>query len=305
MKIGIIAFMALYTASAFAGGDTGVGNGGGVWTCRSKGTHELRWVQLVDLFEARNEFQLNIPFKGDLSMEALIDAVERKIFRADKDYYAAFEEHLDGVRARIKFIDDTELTVINDSLYRGKPAPETCKRGDITYEQLGNYTTDDRLIVDNRLWTNPLFKEVDKAAFYVHEALYSLLRQKESVTDSTKARKIVGYLFSDKPVAEYQHLLTLPTPPAPEPVSNIVPTFGVYKAQSGNYVPVTIYFDASTNVLTSNETGTVGKFTCYLGTDETICEGQGFPVQSHRMIWRNGGFYWISSSGSTTWYSKL
>ncbi|MEK7692253.1 MAG: hypothetical protein AAB425_14650, partial [Bdellovibrionota bacterium] len=55
----------LYTAGIdAASGAEGheIGNGGGAWVCKNadlEGT--VRWAQLVDLYEGRNEFELTIP----------------------------------------------------------------------------------------------------------------------------------------------------------------------------------------------------------------------------------------------------
>ena len=56
-----LAMIVIPAALTYAGG-SGVGNGGGIWTCRAKsGNHPLLAAELVDLSEARREFALEFP----------------------------------------------------------------------------------------------------------------------------------------------------------------------------------------------------------------------------------------------------
>lgn len=234
----------LASKNAYATGGRDVGNGGGVWTCRPGESlqSQIRWIQFVDLFEGRSELGLNIPRSSELSFEALLDSVERKIFSVNREYYAEYAEQIQKVRQNLQIREGIQLEIIDDALYSSRPAPETCTGGTIRYEQLANYRDDGVILVDKRLWEE-LFV-IDQAALYVHEAVYALLRAKENAQDSRKSRKVTAYLFSSAPSSDYAHLLNravLP-PPLPQlppnngyPVNAQLPQEGTYASPDRNW----------------------------------------------------------------------
>lgn len=199
------------TTYAGGGGDGDIGNGGGTWTCREKsehgpGTGALRWAVLIDLFEGRQERELDIPLSSNLTVDELLDGVERKIFSFDQSAHKEFKTYLDGVRDEFKVRNDLKLVVIPDAKYRSTPAPETCEGGQLSYEQLANDTGRGYILVDSRLYDSGFLTTVDQAALYVHEAIYRWFRARQDATDSLRARELVGYLMSDTPIKNYASL---------------------------------------------------------------------------------------------------
>ena len=64
IKIFLIAF-AFLIIPIFGFGESVVGNGGGAWVCQNNDTNQtIRWATLVDLYEGREEYKLNIPVES-------------------------------------------------------------------------------------------------------------------------------------------------------------------------------------------------------------------------------------------------
>lgn len=180
---------------AAMGGDR-VGNGGGVWACEEKdGT--IRSIELVDLFEAREEFGLSIPDTHEFKL-TFLDLVQFKrewIFKHDPYLFYNFDRNVRHVLEQINFVNG-DLKVIEDSLYRVQPAPESCAGGTVRYRQLANFTNYGKVIIDSRLWNHPKFSEDSKAALIFHEAFYKWLRDKAGDKNSIRARALTGYIYS-------------------------------------------------------------------------------------------------------------
>lgn len=174
-----------------------VGNGGGVWTCEDRSTRSIRWLRFVDLFEAENEFGLNIPqrdgdtwqiVQGTLTAMPIISPNLHRLILANP---VDFEEV-------IRFIPKSAgLTVIEDAAIRVRPLPETCADGYLYYGQLANFTFDGRLLISSKFWHDESFTDTERAALIVHEAVYKALREGMGDKNSSRVRQIVGVLFSD------------------------------------------------------------------------------------------------------------
>ncbi len=173
------------------------GNGGGAWVCReANGT--IRWSQLVDLFEAENEFGLTLAsYPG--SVREVVDQLQLRISRVNQDLYESlipyFEDvnYLENDPPDITYTEDV-LTVVDDSLYRLKPSPKRCSGGEINYEQVVNYKNDGLILVQSEILNS--FANSVKAALVFHEAIYAYLRDVAGDTVSTKARRMVGLILS-------------------------------------------------------------------------------------------------------------
>lgn len=260
MKKFLLTFLAFtLSTSAFAEGGSHVGNGGGVWTCRAESSgHPLIWAELVDLSEGRREFNLSIPKSTELTREQWITLIEARMRGANAEFYAAYQKHMAIVREKFMLVHNSQFTTIGDDFHRTAPDAQVyCPTGTVQYEQLANFTTEDHLIVNDEIWSDPVFTEIDRAALYIHEAVYSLLRERAGAHDSVKAREIVGRLFSNQPVTEFDASLILPAiePPAPvvitpapvvTPVTAVAPLLGLYHATQGDWTNMEItYFDSA------------------------------------------------------------
>ena len=202
IAVGMLMAAAMSGAStrAFAGKGEGgnVGNGGGVWVCQNLdqiGT--VRWARLVDLFEGRVEFKMNIPEESAaLSYEDIVKQKRMRIFMADRDLYEVLDPYFDKVAKNIDPVD-AELEIVNDALYRIKPHKKYCALGKITYVQLANYTSYGKILLQKDIWNDAKLSTQDKAALIVHEAVYWYLRDEHKDANSVRAREIVAAVFSD------------------------------------------------------------------------------------------------------------
>lgn len=175
---------------------TEVGNGGGVWTCRND-DDSIRWIQLVDFFEGEVEFGLKIydQYAG-MSKSEIINSILEFSGEIDPNFEGVLSRYLSIVEESLEF-KNSELEVIDDSLYRIRPSRMTCVSGNVNYEQLANYTTDGRILISD-LYDSDLLSETDKAGLLIHEAIYLFLRESRGETNSVNTRKVLAYLFSDE-----------------------------------------------------------------------------------------------------------
>jgi hypothetical protein len=197
----------------------GGGNGGGVWTCRDSQTGKRVWSKMLDFHEAEKEYKLHIPFPPEMPIEKILEKVGERMKNADPTFYAKYLEHELFVLtnwsptddSKVLRIDDTGKDLaIDDEGKRTQPlAEETCPCGYVQWEQLGNFTHDGFLMRFRPLWEDQALSNVQKAMFWVHEAMGRFLRKAEVPFDALRTRKIVAFLFSDKPEASFKDMLKL------------------------------------------------------------------------------------------------
>jgi hypothetical protein len=203
----------LFSQLSFAGGNR-VGNGGAAWVCR-EADHSIRWAELVDLFEAQNDYGLTLQnFQG--SYEKIVDQVSariEKVLPLLQVKLNVFQGSLDYIQ-QLHYLKETDyenhyidypIAVVNDSLYRSVPSSSLCLKGTIQYEQVVETIDtgiqmsdgDDYLTIQRQLF-NALSEE-SKAALVIHEGVYAYDRKPLSDGNSTTsidARRTVGLLFS-------------------------------------------------------------------------------------------------------------
>jgi formylglycine-generating enzyme required for sulfatase activity len=186
-------FLAL-TSTAFA---EKVGNGGGAWVCREN-NGAIRWSELVDLFEAKNEFGLTVSqYPGQV--KDIVDQIQLRVFKVNRDLYESLIPYIDHVEylapspSKITYTEDA-LTIIEDSLYRLAPAQKRCVGGSIQYEQVVNYKNDGLILLQSEIFNS--LSNSAKAALVMHEAIYAYRRESTGDDTSVNARRMVGLVFS-------------------------------------------------------------------------------------------------------------
>lgn len=183
--------IALISASAMAGDK--IGNGGGLWACRTP--EGIVRAELVDLFEAREEFKLDLKNFGKESVDEIVRERLAYVRGALPDLYEEWVSHFEYVLNHRQLVN-ARLRPIEDSLYRIEPVAATCPEGSWEYTQFANFTEYGQILIRRDLWENPAVSERDKAALLFHESLYRWTRIRLVDHDSVRARRIVGYLFS-------------------------------------------------------------------------------------------------------------
>jgi hypothetical protein len=196
MKIACVSIVSLILISTVLAGPR-VGNGGGAWVCQEP-TGEHRWVRLVDLFEAENEFGLKLAPVPAKDPWALLQERYEFIFANVPELANILTLNVDQLHSILHMVPQyTELTRIDDDQIRIRPASGSCDQGILYYGQIADYTFDDRLLVAGDLWGASSFTDTDRAALLMHEVVYKTLRDHFGDTDSSRARAIVGLVFSD------------------------------------------------------------------------------------------------------------
>ena len=142
LPLTLLASCILAAPASWAGRETG--NGGGTWVCRET-NGDIRWATLVDLFEAQNEFGLNLQaFNTTDSVIDIVDQIRIRLFYIDKAYSEEItddlvqENYLKNSPPAVTYTQ-AKLKVIDDSLFHLEPEASDCKGGSINYEQLVNY----------------------------------------------------------------------------------------------------------------------------------------------------------------------
>jgi hypothetical protein len=180
-----------------------VGNGGGAWVCERGG--ETLWIEVVDLFEAKNEFNLDLLDFGDKNFDDIMTFMKKRLDATHYYYYNNLDIHIAKVFESIQKVQSHELTPIDDVFPRVRPSLSHCPMGTISYEQVINFTVDGRVLIDEGFWKK--LPASSKAALIFHEAFYSLFREIYRDEDSIRARKMVGLVFSNLSEDELSKML--------------------------------------------------------------------------------------------------
>lgn len=218
MKL-ILIIMTLFPSTFVQAGDK-IGNGGGLWACVNPQQIVL-YGQLVDLYEAQQEFGLRIIETSSQNPNDIFN--ERKAFLKlhMPELAVKLESSEQLTMSQLRFVDSV-LTVIDDSLFRLSPLPVTCPDGSWQYLQFANYTNLDQVLIRRDLWNHSGIKAIDKAALLWHEVIYLWLRNNHDEPNSIRTRMIVGLLFSDLPgqtvKSKIDEILKKLPKPKPSPV---------------------------------------------------------------------------------------
>lgn len=179
-----------------------VGNGGGLWTCSVQQNLQinLQSGMLVDLYEAEVEFSLPLITTTELDPMKIVEERLSYIQSNLPGYYWMWNQVLADSRQKIHFVN-SELTIVDDALYRVKPLSSTCPSGWV-YSQFANFTNQDQILIRSDFWKSPAISSLHKAALIWHEVIYSWLRTQYQDKDSVRARQIVGVIFSTLPAGQ-------------------------------------------------------------------------------------------------------
>lgn len=196
----ILLFVSLNMNSSLLFAADRIGNGGGVWVCESS-SKEILDIMFMDVFEARREYQLTLPE---------IEIPVTDFVQAKMTWIANFlgegskiNQHIEYVQKNVTWIDDI-INTIPDAANKISPHPSTCKQGEWKAVQLVNFTEDFRILVRREIFESPLMTDLERAAVYLHEGIYSYLRTELGDSTSVRARAIAGFILSDLPDSEKQ-----------------------------------------------------------------------------------------------------
>ena len=186
----------IFSNTVFAGDR--IGNGGGVWVCEGKDMQTYD-IMFMDVFEARREYQLTLP-ETELNPLDLVQK-QKSWIKQFLPEMAELIKHIEYVEKNITWIDDI-INLIPDAANKITPHPSLCKQGDWKAVQLVNFTEDFRILVRRELFQSNLMTNMERAAVYLHEGIYSFLRSEYGDNTSVRSRAINGYLLSNLTDAE-------------------------------------------------------------------------------------------------------
>lgn len=235
MKYAFFTFLLLYAvAPRVASAGEKIGNGGGAWACvASNGS--VKWLRQIDLYEGTTEYHLPIQERST-DFYAQAEAAVLKLSRVDERLGRDYAFALMNVKMKARFVR-AELELINDALYRIRPYSTECAGGEIRYLQMANFKDSDHdheLIIREDLWNHPDFSETERAALYLHEAIYAELRAKFDEPNSTRARHVTALLLSDLDGEELKREVKAVLEATPSPTRAIPMTF--VKIPAGTYI---------------------------------------------------------------------
>ena len=229
----IIFIIGLMMISSFAFSGQKEGNGGGVWACKTP-SNSFIWIDLVDLYEGREEFHLNIPQRESQNQDEILGEIKERLLSIDKKFGEALSHSIDDIVSSMSFTMG-KLTIIDDALYRIRPPESTCTRGWVEYVQLANFTYYQKTLIQKTIWEDEKFSELNKAALIIHEAVYKYARENKGDTNSVRTREAVAHIFSDMDTDGLRLKLSKdgwfksePTDPLPDPEKRTTKTGAVF-----------------------------------------------------------------------------
>lgn len=177
------AFLGLVFLSAIANARTGGVDGGGGKSivCRDS-SNAIISAEVLDLYEGRVMFGLNIPE----TLEPKEDQIRNALNRIPISSRGTIELYVDQVQKNMKITPaGTQLLPIDDS--SEVLAPQGCSA-----EQAANYYNDRLILISGDIWGS--LSETGKAALVLHEAIYASNRL-VGATNSRQSRLAVAHIF--------------------------------------------------------------------------------------------------------------
>lgn len=184
----------LVFSSSFSQAQNRVGNGGDVILCDNKA--EGKTVKILDLYE----LETSTPKKELFSLTSNSKdewTATREIFERLKPFapklFDQYVARLKSIQSEIDFKPDIRLSNVKDSEHLYLPKSKKCKLYQIAIRKNTVTKEEKRFVVDEELWKE--LNTINRSALISHEIIYEHLF-KLGETNSVKARKIVGLLFS-------------------------------------------------------------------------------------------------------------
>ncbi len=161
------------------------GNGGYSVVCRdSNGI--INSAELLDIYEGRILYHLDYQ-NNEIEVDSLVHVALNRT-SDNVSFYGKLSREIEHIRENTVFIPDGhELELTEDAF------PIIKKKG-CNYEQLATYTLDDKLIISEEIYRK--LDNLNKAALYIHEAVYAIRRKALNENSSFASRKVTAHLMS-------------------------------------------------------------------------------------------------------------
>lgn len=185
MKALLIAGLLSLGLSAFAGDK---GNGGYSVVCRND-NGQITSAELLDIYEGRVIYKKNYAVNLN-TVEELIQIARHNLI-GHGVFLAKLDKELKIVTENIYFIPEgNELEPTDDAF------PPIKKKG-CKFEQLANFQDSGELLISEEIYNH--LDNINKAALFLHEAIYSYRRKALAEETSVNTRKLVAQLLATNP----------------------------------------------------------------------------------------------------------
>lgn len=175
--LGLVTLGAMAHASA-----GGVDGGGGKSIVCRDGAGSIKSAEVLDLYEGRIMFGLNIQETND----PMASQIKKALNNIPANSRGLIEVYVNQIQKNMKITPEgTQLSPIDDSFE--VIAPSGCSA-----EQTANYYNDKMILVSGDIWVS--LSETGKAALVLHEAVYASNRL-VGATNSRQSRHIVANIF--------------------------------------------------------------------------------------------------------------
>ena len=189
----VLLFVALPGQNLLAG--PGSGGGGGAYVCRSGGS--IQSAELLDLFEAREASGQKIVYDENTPVGAQADKALAKLKTIHPGLAESAAIALNFIREPGHIVEASASLNIAPPLDAISNLNKSVNGVNCPLEGMMYYNDlRQRLIIKPEIF-NAQKSKTEKAAAYVHEAIYKALRDDFNAETSTNARLLTGCLFSD------------------------------------------------------------------------------------------------------------
>jgi|GEM_PF-5210311 hypothetical protein len=217
MKFLILTLVVLSFSSAFAVSDAGTRGGGNALICfndpaipaairkdngdiKDEYIPSIKTIQMLDIYETSLQQGMEdvepVRFMPILKGESIAAFAERMISRI-ADFTPVIATHalkvMHAMPPNKSFAHPYGIENVRDFDLMGKINSRHCVVGTILYHVKKGGTTE--IHYDQRLWNHSSFDAYNKYVAYLHEVIYSSMRESVNAENSDDARKLVGMLL--------------------------------------------------------------------------------------------------------------
>lgn len=164
------------------------GNGGYAIVCRDN-SGEITSAELLDIYEGRVLYKRS--YAVDMNSTSELIEVAKSRIGDYGSFLNKLNKELSLINQNLIFIPNgNELEPTDDAF------PPIKKKG-CQFEQLANYTNIGEVLVSQEIYDN--LDNVNKAALFIHEAVYAIRRKAVGDENSQISRRIVAQLMATNP----------------------------------------------------------------------------------------------------------
>ena len=180
-----------------------VGNGGFAHVCRDN-RGRITSARLLDLWETNTLY----PHSSNEPVETQVETALKKLKSFSPNAYRVVNFRYQAIKNAI-VKTPRALSMTEDAFPPYEPA-RGCK-----YEQVARFepvlteTGTSGLRINSEIYDSPRFSNSDRAALFIHEAVYLVDRLRNQATNSQRARTLTAHLMSQSPVPNAVRMLFL------------------------------------------------------------------------------------------------